>query len=72
MGIVKRSGKSFEERRNAAIIRNREERERQGRIKMERELSLTPEEKASRVRAQMAFASFFAILEDMLNLNHQD
>ncbi len=73
MGIVKRSGKTFEERRNAAIIRNKEERDQQARIKMEREISLTPEERASRIRAQMVYASFFALIQDMMNPHrHED
>jgi hypothetical protein len=73
MGIVKRSGKTFEERRNAAIIRNKEERDQQARIKMEREISLTPEEKESRVIAEIAVTSFFALINDMLNPHrHED
>lgn len=73
MGIVKRSGKTFEERRNAAIIRNKEERDQQARIKMEREISLTPEEKESRVIAEIAVTSLFALINDMLNPHrHED
>lgn len=71
MGQAKLRG-SFEDRRNNAILRNKEKREHQARIKLEHELSLTPEEKASRQRAQIAYDSFFAIVNDMMNPHRHD
>ncbi len=71
MGQAKLRG-SFEDRRNKAVIRNKEEREQRAKIKLERELSLTPEERASRIRAQMVYASFFALIQDMMNPHRHD
>jgi hypothetical protein len=61
MGDVKRSGKTFEERKAAAIARQKVEGERRVAIKAEIEVSKTPEQKLKERRARMELMMMLGI-----------